>query len=71
MAAEGVPHLLAGESIHCLGSVVTYPADLPSNFCDRYFHQLDDTLSLGINNLILSCGNFNVRISDLELETVA
>jgi hypothetical protein len=43
----------------------------PSHSCDdRYFHQLDYTLALGINILILSCGNGNVRVSDLKLETV-
>jgi hypothetical protein len=35
MAAEGVPHLLAVEGSHCLGSVVTYPAVLHLIFLQR------------------------------------
>jgi hypothetical protein len=63
--------LFAVEGRHCLVSVVTYNPVLPSYFSDdRYFNQLDDPLVLGNNRFILSCGNCNVRISDLELKTV-
>ena len=70
MADEGVPHLLAVEDSHSLDSVVTYSAVLPSQFCDRYFHQLDATLAI-TKFFILSCSNHYVGIIYLKLETVS
>ena len=70
MAAEGVPHFLEGEGSHWLALWSPTLLSSPSLFCnDRNFHQLDAALPLGINNLILSCGKSNVRISEMELET--
>ena len=68
MLAEGVPHLLAGEVVNVWALWSPTLLFFPSHFCDdRYFHQLYATLVIGINPVIMSCSNRNMRISDLEL----
>ena len=44
--------------------------DSASNFCNRHFHNLNASLKIAFNPLILSGSNDYVWMSDLKLETV-